>query len=325
MSAEETVQLVDETGAPAGGAPRSVMRADNLRHAGTGVLVRRADGAIYVHQRARTKDWAPGHWDAAAGGVLRAGEDPADNARRELEEELGIAGAELRGLGTHAYADGTTRLFEHLFEVVWDGEIRWPDEEVVDGRWVMPEELGSLVEAGPFVPDTAAALEQLAADGAGDYAQLRAFAAIRRAGVPFEVTRHGPVRSLEEAAAARGVEPRQLLKTIVVRLAKDDHRLVLVPGDREIAWPRLRSALGVNRLTMPSADEAKAVTGYVRGTITPFGTRSPLPVVLDASIAGTVSLGGGAHGVGLTVERDDVVAALAPLVAEVTEPVSPGS
>ncbi|BDZ59494.1 Cys-tRNA(Pro) deacylase [Barrientosiimonas humi] len=325
MSAEESVQLVDEAGEPAGSAPRSVMRADNLPHAGTGVFVRRPDGAIYVHQRARTKDWAPGHWDAAAGGVLRAGEDPADNARRELEEELGIAGAELRGLGTHAYADGTTRLFEHLFEVVWDGEIRWPDEEVVDGRWVLPEELGPLVETGPFVPDTAAALEQLAAEGAGDYAQLRAFAGARRAGLPFTVTRHGRVRSLEEAAAARGVEPRQLLKTMVVRLSADDHRLVLVPGDREIAWPRLRSALGVNRLTMPSADEAREVTGFVRGTITPFGTRTPLPVVLDASVSGPISLGGGAHGVGITVERDDLVAALDPLVVDVAEPVSPGS
>ena len=325
MSAEESVQLVDEAGQPAGSAPRSVMRADNLPHAGTGVFVRRPDGAIYVHQRARTKDWAPGHWDAAAGGVLRAGEDPADNARRELEEELGIAGAELRGLGTHAYADGTTRLFEHLFEVVWDGEIRWPDEEVVDGRWVLPEELGPLVETGPFVPDTAAALEQLAAEGAGDYAQLRAFAGARRAGLPFTVTRHGRVRSLEEAAAARGVEPRQLLKTMVVRLSADDHRLVLVPGDREIAWPRLRSALGVNRLTMPSADAAREVTGFVRGTITPFGTRTPLPVVLDASVSGPISLGGGAHGVGLTVERDDLVAALDPLVVDVAEPVSPGS
>ncbi|WP_392424325.1 YbaK/EbsC family protein [Barrientosiimonas humi] len=325
MSAEESVQLVDEAGQPAGSAPRSVMRADNLPHAGTGVFVRRPDGAIYVHQRARTKDWAPGHWDAAAGGVLRAGEDPADNARRELAEELGIAGAELRGLGTHAYADGTTRLFEHLFEVVWDGEIRWPDEEVVDGRWVLPEELGPLVETGPFVPDTAAALEQLAAEGAGDYAQLRAFAGARRAGLPFTVTRHGRVRSLEEAAAARGVEPRQLLKTMVVRLSADDHRLVLVPGDREIAWPRLRSALGVNRLTMPSADAAREVTGFVRGTITPFGTRTPLPVVLDASVSGPISLGGGAHGVGLTVERDDLVAALDPLVVDVAEPVSPGS
>ena len=38
-----------------------------------------------------------------------------------------------------------------------------------------------------------------------------------------------------------------------------------------------------------------AVTGFVRGTITPFGTRTPLPVVLDASVSGPISLGGGAH------------------------------
>ena len=86
------------------------------------------------------------------------------------------------------------------------------------------------------------------------------------------MTRHGPVGSLEEAAAARGVEPRQIVKTMVVRVAEGDHRFVLVPGDREIAWPKLRALLGVNRLSMPSADAAYDVTGYVRGTITPLGS-----------------------------------------------------
>ena len=43
-------------------------------------------------------------------------------------------------------------------------------------------------------------------------------------------------RSLDEAAKARGVAPSAVVKTIVVRLADDDYRFVLVPGDREIAW-----------------------------------------------------------------------------------------
>ena len=64
--------------------------------------------------------------------------------------------------------------------------------------------------------------------------------------------------------------PSAVVKTIVVRLADDDYRFVLVPGDREIAW-RKRSLLGVNRLSMPDAETARAVTGYVRGTITPLG------------------------------------------------------
>ena len=75
-------------------------------------------------------------------------------------------------------------------------------------------------------------------------------------GLAYEVTRHGRVNSLEEAAAARGIEPSQLIKTIVVRLADDDYRFVLVPGDREIAWPKLRALLGVNRISMPDADTA---------------------------------------------------------------------
>ena len=147
----------------------------------------------------------------------------------------------------------------------------------------------------------------------------RALAAAERLGLTHEVTRHGPVRSLEEAAAARGVEPHQLVKTMVVRVSEGEHVFVLVPGDREIAWPKLRALLGVNRLTMASADAAYDVTGYLRGTITPLGSRTPLRVVADTSMTGRISIGGGAPGVALTVEAPDLVAALEAVVADVTD------
>ncbi len=140
-------------------------------------------------------------------------------------------------------------------------------------------------------------------------------------GIPYEVTDHGPVRSLEEAAAARGMDPDDLIKTIVVRKGPDDYVLVLVPGMRVIAWPRLRSLLGVNRLTMADAEEAKGVTGYERGTITPFGLKRPLPVIADERIAGKrVSIGGGAHGVGVMIDGDALIQATAATVADVTDP-----
>jgi Cys-tRNA(Pro) deacylase len=147
----------------------------------------------------------------------------------------------------------------------------------------------------------------------------RAIAAAEALELDHVVTRHGPVSSLAEAAAARGVEPRQIVKTMVVRVSDDDYRFVLVPGDREIAWPKLRALLGVNRLSMPSADVAREVTGYVRGTITPLGSRTALPVIADASITGTVSIGGGAHGVALTVDAAELAAALGATVADVTD------
>ncbi|HEU5038265.1 MAG TPA: YbaK/EbsC family protein [Nocardioides sp.] len=147
----------------------------------------------------------------------------------------------------------------------------------------------------------------------------RAVAAADALGLRYDVTRHGPVRSLEEAAAARGMEPRQIVKTMVVRVSEGDHRFVLVPGDREIAWPKLRALLGVNRISMPSADAAHAVTGYVRGTITPLGSTTPLPVIADAAVEGSISIGAGAHGVALTVDAAELLAALGATVADVTE------
>jgi len=155
---------------------------------------------------------------------------------------------------------------------------------------------------------------------------VRAIAAITAAGVAHTVTRIGPVRSLEEAAAARGIEPRDIVKTLVVRRGEDDFLFVLVPGDREISWPKLRELLGVSRLSMPTAQVAKDVTGFERGTITPFGSGRAWPVVADQTVAGrAISIGGGAHGVALTVDGSDVIRALSAQVADVTDLRASGS
>lgn len=151
--------------------------------------------------------------------------------------------------------------------------------------------------------------------------EARAVAALDASGLAYRITRHGPVRSLEEAAAARGVEPRDIVKTLVVRRGEGDHLFVLVPGDRQISWPKLRALLGVSRLSLPDAAAARDATGYERGTITPFGSLVAWPVVADERVPGReVSLGAGAHGVSATVHGDALVAALGATVADVTEP-----
>lgn len=151
--------------------------------------------------------------------------------------------------------------------------------------------------------------------------EARVVAALDAAGVAHTRTRHGRVGSLAEAAAARGIAPADLLKTIVVRRGDDDFLLVLLPGDRAISWPRLRALLGVSRMSMPDAATALAVTGFERGTITPFGTTRTWPVVVDERAVGrTVSIGGGGHGVGVTLAADDLVRVLGATVADVSEP-----
>jgi 8-oxo-dGTP pyrophosphatase MutT (NUDIX family) len=172
---DERVALVDERGRVVGEAPRSRMRRENLRHSSTGVIVRRSDGAVYVHRRADDKDWAPSAYDAAAGGVIRVGEEPRESARRELAEELGVTGVELRPLLEELYEDETVRVYAHVFEVTYDGVVTHADGEVAAGWWLTMDELAEALRdpARPFVPDTQHLLRRLAETGVGDYGLLR--------------------------------------------------------------------------------------------------------------------------------------------------------
>ncbi len=140
-------------------------------------------------------------------------------------------------------------------------------------------------------------------------------------GIPYRVIRHAPVGSLAEAATARGVEPADVVKTMVVRRGNGDYVFVLVPGDRAISWPKLRAMLGVNRLSLPDATVAREVTGYARGTITPLGSTTAWPVIADERVLGReITLGAGEHGVAVALRAEDVLTMLKAKVADVTEP-----
>jgi len=148
-----------------------------------------------------------------------------------------------------------------------------------------------------------------------------ALAAVEAAGLPHRVIRHGPVASLAEAARARGVAPADVVKTIVVRRGADDFLFVLVPGDRAISWPKLRRLLGVSRLSMPDAEVARQATGYERGTITPFGSARPWPVIADERLRGReITLGAGQHGLAMAANADLILPALDASVADISDP-----
>jgi Cys-tRNA(Pro) deacylase len=149
-----------------------------------------------------------------------------------------------------------------------------------------------------------------------------ALRALEGSALAFRVVRTERARSAEESASFQGIELGSLLRTIVVRRGEGDYVFVLVPGGREIDWKLLRRHLGVQRLSLPDADEARAATGYERGAITPFGSTTGWPVVADARIPGLdrVAIGGGAHGVNLHVAGADLTAFLGADLADVTKP-----
>src|SRR4051794_35903139 len=149
--------------------------------------------------------------------------------------------------------------------------------------------------------------------------------AIGGASVAHRVVRTERASSAEESARFQGIDTGQLLRTIVVRRGEGDYLFVLVPAGRRFDWPKLRELLGVRRITLPDADEARTATGYERYTITPFGSSRAWPVIADAAISGepVVSIGGGGFGVNLHLVPADLIDALGAPVADVSQPETP--
>ena len=147
-----------------------------------------------------------------------------------------------------------------------------------------------------------------------------AIQAIQRLRIEHRVVRTPPANSAEESAELQGIELGALLRTIVVRRGADDFLFVLVSGGRRFDWPKLRAHLGVSRLSLPDAEEARAVTGYERGAITPFGSTSAWPVLIDATAMERplVAIGGGVRGVNLHVAPGDLVSHLGAEVVDLS-------
>ena len=148
----------------------------------------------------------------------------------------------------------------------------------------------------------------------------RVSAAADRLGLAVEVVERPAAESLEEAAALLGLDASSVVKSLVVKRHDGTFLFALVPGDRQISWSKLRSVVGVNKLSMPSPEVAFEATGYERGTITPLGSSTSWPVFADERILGLrVALGAGVHGRSALVDADALVAGLSATVADISD------
>jgi len=152
-AAEEIVDLVDEDDRVVGHAPRREVRTANLLHREVAALVRNGQGLIYVHRRTDTKDVFPGLYDLFVAGVVASGESYEAAIRRELAEELGIAGVQPALLFKQRYRDRAVNWWACIYEVAWEGPVRPQAEEIAWGGFVSEAALAAMMEERPFVPD----------------------------------------------------------------------------------------------------------------------------------------------------------------------------
>ena len=122
----------------------------------------------------------------------------------------------------------------------------------------------------------------------------------------------------EAVAAALGVEPERMLKTL---LAEVDGRLVcgVVPVAGTLDLKALAMAVGGKRGVMAQPAVAERSTGYVVGGISPLGQRTRLPTVVDetAELFDTVVVSAGRRGLSVELAPTDLVRLTAAVVADI--------
>lgn len=128
-------------------------------------------------------------------------------------------------------------------------------------------------------------------DNASEIARATTDAAERGLEVEFIAREGGPQAGPPADGRVAGVP---IAKTVVVQV-KDGFVFVVAPLSAQFSWPKLRAALGVNRLSLPDAEVAFAATGYRRGTISPLGSSTGWPVFIDETLEGQIALGSGSH------------------------------
>lgn len=146
--------------------------------------------------------------------------------------------------------------------------------------------------------------------------------ALDRAGVAYTVHAydHDPRAASFglEAAAALGVDPARVFKTLLATL---DGTLVvgIVPVSGQLDLKALARALGGSKAVMADVADAERVTGYVAGGISPVGQKRQLRTVLDASALDhpTIYVSGGRRGLDLEIDPADLVA----ITEAITDPI----
>jgi len=122
-----------------------------------------------------------------------------------------------------------------------------------------------------------------------------------------------------EAAAAIGIEPARVFKTLV---AEVDGALTvaIVPVAAKLDLKALAAAVGGKRAKMADVTAAERATGYVAGGISPLGQRKRLPTVLDTSAEGfaTVFCSAGRRGLEIELAPADLVRLTGAKVAPVS-------
>ena len=137
--------------------------------------------------------------------------------------------------------------------------------------------------------------------------------ALEKLNIPHRVFHHEkPLKSFEQAAEERNQRPEQIVRSILFQIRAEEFVMVLVAGREQVDWKRLRQFVGRSRIRMATEEEVLNVTGYRIGTVSPFGLKNPVRILIDESVLREeeLSLGSGSRQIAIIMKSADLRSAL---------------
>jgi isopentenyldiphosphate isomerase len=131
MESEEHLDIVNYKGEVMGRALRSEVHGNpSMVHKVVHVLVFNRQGDILLQKRSKNKDVAPGRWDTSVGGHVGTGEDLISSSKREMHEELGIAGHEPEYLYSYIHSNTYETELVTTYRCIHEGQFSFNREEI---------------------------------------------------------------------------------------------------------------------------------------------------------------------------------------------------
>ena len=146
------IVYVDKDDNVVGAGPRAEANERGMGRRIVRIFLYNSKGELLIQKRADTLRYMPGKWDHSAAGHVDEGEDYTTAAYRELKEELGVAGVELREIKKVPMENHEVPgiwMFNMLYTLTYDGPFVPNKGEVAELKWIKPDELRAWMEREP--------------------------------------------------------------------------------------------------------------------------------------------------------------------------------
>ena len=144
------------------------------------------------------------------------------------------------------------------------------------------------------------------------------------AGIDYELREYAVDEadlSAPSVAAKIGLPPEQVFKTLVARGDRNGVLMACIPANAELDLKALATASGDKKVELVAVREVLGLTGYIRGGVSPIGSRKPYPFYLDetAVLWDLISVSAGVRGCQMLLAPEDLLRVLGANYCEISK------